>query len=414
MVESAFERVKATILADGFVPDKFYPLDHEFDPPSAEQTFLQNIEINVHDPAEDAIAFPSDEAYSLRVTETGHVTIHVISHLGALHALQTFRQLFYAHSDSDKGIYLRNAPIHIVDTPRFKHRGLNLDIARNRIYPKDVIRTLDAMAAQKLNRLHLHATDSQSWPLDIPSMPELARKGAYHRSQIWSKEHLDHVQSYALERGIELYVEIDMPGHTGSIVHSHPELILAYGKQWDVYALEPPAGQLALADPNVTTFLTQLLGDLLPRLSSDKFHIGCDEINLKTYELEPGLETSDREVLKPYLQRFFDHVFKLLASQNRIPVAWEEILVDWDLELPASTMIQSWRSQESLAKIAAKGHQAIFGPASHWYLDCGFGGWADPEPGNPDTKVKPPFPDWWCVFSLLFSSFLIFHRSNIT
>jgi hexosaminidase len=170
---------------------------------------------------------------------------------------------------------------------------------------------------------------------------------------------------------------------------------VAYGDKWDVYAMEPPAGQLKLAEPEVVSFIKRLFDDLLPRLLSSNFHVGCDELNLQSYLLEPGLETADRQKLKPYVQAFFDHVFGLLERYGRTPVAWEEIILDWDLRLPKSAIIQSWRSQESLAHIAARGHRAIFGPSSHWYLDCGFGTWADPEPGNPQTKVRPPFPDWW-------------------
>ena len=377
------------------MPDKFHRFGHDFDPPAnGQRTYVRDIIVFFDDTSESSAEPASDESYTLRVTEHGAVTVHAITHLGVLHALQTLRQLFYAHSNPEQGIYIPNAPITIKDGPTFAHRGLNLDISRNRIYPKDVLRTLDAMAAQKLNRLHLHATDSQSWPLDIPSMPELAREGTYHKSQIWSKEHLEQVQNFGLERGIDVFVEIDMPGHTGSLVHSHPELTVAYGYQWDEYALEPPAGQLKLSNPEVQLFLTRLLDDLLPRLKSSKFHVGCDELNLNAYTLEPGLETSDKTKLRPYVQSFFDHVLKILERYDRTPVAWEEILLDWDLQLPESMIVQSWRSQKSLAEITEKGHWAIFGPASHWYLDCGFGTWADPKPG-PDTKVNPPFPDWW-------------------
>lgn len=73
------------------------------------------------------------------------------------------------------------------------------------------------MSFTKFNHLHLHATDAQSWPLEIPALPELAAKGAYDQSQIWTTADLEEVQEYGVFRGVEVYVEVDMPGHTASI-----------------------------------------------------------------------------------------------------------------------------------------------------------------------------------------------------
>ncbi len=61
-------------------------------------------------------------------------------------------------------------------------------------------------------------TDSQSWPLDIPSMPELSAKGAYGLGLSYSPGDLAYIQQYAANRGIEVIIEIDMPGHIGSVV----------------------------------------------------------------------------------------------------------------------------------------------------------------------------------------------------
>ena len=66
----------------------------------------------------------------------------------------------------------------------------------------------------------------------------------------------------------------------------------------------------------------------------------------------------------------------------------------WDLKLPRSTIIQTWRSSSSLTKAVAKGNRPRFGPASNWYLDCGYGIFLEPDPSNSETPIKPPFLDW--------------------
>lgn len=95
-------------------------------------------------------------------------------------------------------------------------------------YPvEDILRTIDALAWNKFNRLHVHMTDSQSWPLDIPSLPELSKLGAYQTGLSYTPSDFEKIQKYGAERGVEVYIEFDMPGHTTSIGHSHPELIAA-------------------------------------------------------------------------------------------------------------------------------------------------------------------------------------------
>lgn len=388
--------MKANVFSERFVPYNFHPIDSEFEPnPDAQKTYIRQIAIE--EQRTDSRLSVSDEAYSLEVSSDGQTVIKVTSSQGGVRALQTLSQLFYAHSDVGVDIYTPYAPVYIKDSPFFEHRGLNLDISRNRISPTDVKRTLDAMGFNKFNRLHLHASDAQSWPLDIPALPDLARKGAYHKSQIWSVADLKEVQEHGASWGIQVYIEIDMPGHTASIFHSYPDLIAAYNQlPWKSYAAEPPSGQLKLNSDDVPPFLTTLFDDLLPRVSpySTYFHVGGDEINKNAYTLDPTVNSSSKEVLRPLLQSFFDQTTGSATSHSLTPIIWEEPLLQWDLNLPKSTIIQSWRSQSSLASAVAKGYRALFGPCTHWYLDCGYGGWVDPDPSNPDSSVKPPYLDW--------------------
>ena len=100
-----------------------------------------------------------------------------------------------------------------------------MDVSRNWFAVSDVKRMLDAMAYVKMNRFHLHATDAQSWPLEIPAIPELSAKGAYESNLVYSPSDLADIQTYGNLLGIETLVEIDMPGQTSAIAFSHPELV---------------------------------------------------------------------------------------------------------------------------------------------------------------------------------------------
>lgn len=404
LLRDAFDRMKYHVLNENFIPRKFYPnLDFEPDGKSTHRRFVKTIFIR----QVKAVALSSrhqtasPEAYSVQLEADGRTSIEITSSQGGLHALETFSQLFFTHSKTSGEVYSPYAPVSIFDSPDFEHRGLNLDISRNWIPPGDVMRTVEAMAATKLNQLHIHAADAQSWPLEIPAFPELAARGAYSPSQIWTTADLEAVQRHGLAHGVEVFLEIDLPGHTRSIGYAYPDMIVAADKEpWADYALEPPAGQLRLNSSEVTHFLTTLLNDLLSRSSrwSSKFHLGGDELNTHVYTLDPTVKSSSPTVLQPLVQTFMDHVLSILQSHGVRPIMWEEMALDWNLTLPGSVMVQTWRSASALNAVLAKGHKTLFGSNDHWYLDCGLGWFLDPSLENPnlsdpERRIKPPYLD---------------------
>ncbi len=162
-----------------------------------------------------------DESYRLALTIDGTATLTANTSTGVLRGLESFTQLFYQHS-AGPFWYTPYAPVSIQDAPKYAHRGILLDVSRN-FYPvDDLLRTIDGLAWNKMNKLHIHATDSQSWPLAIPAMPELAEKGAYRPDYTYSPDDVQTIQVYGASRGVEIIFEIDMPGHMGAVAWSHP------------------------------------------------------------------------------------------------------------------------------------------------------------------------------------------------
>ena len=396
----AFARFRSRVLSQNFVPYKFHPRRAQFEPKSDDNLPVVTeiiIDQDLNTRPEHCFLGVSSEAYVINATQEGEITIQVSHPVGALRALDTLSQLFFAHSSCDEAkIYTPYAPFLIKDAPAFEHRGLNLDINRNWIPPSDVLRTIQAIAINKLNRLHLHATDAQSWPIEVPSLPNLAREGAYMEDQIWTVKDLEKVQRHGLYHGVEVFLEVNLPGHTASIHHSYPHLITACNQPWATYACEPPAGQLKLNSPDVPPFLTKLLNDLLPRSVpfSSHFHIGGDELDLEAYKLDDTVRSSSKEVIRPLLQRLMNHVISLVQSHGLTPVVWADMLLEWDFDLSPNVIVHTWRSASSLGDVVAKSHRALFGPCEEWYLDCGYGTFIDPDPINTDSPIKRPFHDW--------------------
>lgn len=374
MIEHAIQSTKETLFQMNFVPWKFHPRSWT-EPKSGASVSEIKIEVLGQDPKDIAkpLAGSVDESYRLTITEDGQdsqVHISANSSVGIVRGLTTFTQIFFASENYPEWVYTTFAPITIFDAPKFEHRGLNLDVSRHYFKPSDIKRTIDALAYNKMNRFHLHVTDSQSWPLVIPALPELSAKGAYRPDQIYSPAAFNDIQKYASLRGVELITEIDMPGHTSSIAHSHPELIAAFNKQpnWDTYAAEPPSGTLKLNSPAVDSFLETLLNDLLPRVLpySSYFHTGGDEVNKNAYQLDETVQSSEPTVLQPLMQKFIDRNHDQVRKAGLTPIVWEEMLLDWNLTLGKDVIVQSWQSDEAVAKITEKGHKALFGNYKFW------------------------------------------------
>jgi hexosaminidase len=424
LLQSAIRRTQKTITSTRFVPWKFYSRTTNFEPVSTGSYHsITTVNIDQRSSAtKDSTSarefFEGDESYSITISESGAADIKSNSTLGTVRALQTLEQLFYAHSEGSK-VYTPLAPISIIDGPKWPHRGLNLDISRNAFGPADAMRTLDAMATCKMSRLHLHATDAQSWPIEIPALPTLADKGAYRRYLTWSPNDLRTVQSYGLQRGISVYLEIDMPGHTGAIANAFPDLITAFNESdWSTFAAEPPSGSLKLNSPAVYDFLQTLFSDLLPRVSpyTTLFHNGGDEVNKNAFLLDDTVNSNSSSVLQPLVQNLMGNVTSAVRGAGLTPIVWEEMVLDWNLTFPSTktdssaipdVIVQVWQEAANLQSVLKKGYRALFGDYRNWYLDCGHGGFINPYPsgisppgvpyntsGGEPTQIRDPFLDY--------------------
>ena len=103
------------------------------------------------------------------------VSITAISLFGARHALETLFQLMTNLSKNNTSYLVMVKDAMVRDRPLYAHRGLLIDTSRHYLHTDTIKRTLDAMGHSKLNVLHWHATDSHSFPLKLPKVPELAK-----------------------------------------------------------------------------------------------------------------------------------------------------------------------------------------------------------------------------------------------
>ncbi|KAF5135058.1 Beta-hexosaminidase [Metarhizium anisopliae] len=399
VVHDAVARSLTAIFEHGLVPWMLNPPGSDFEP-ALDDGAGKVTSLTITQTGEDnatvfkPLAGQVDESYSLHLDANGEASIEAVTSTGLVRGLESFTQLFFKHSSGD-AFYTKQAPVSIQDAPRFPHRGLVLDLSRHWFAVDDIKRTIDGLAMNKMNVIHLHITNTQSWPLEIPALPKLAEKGRYAPGLTYSPQAIQEIQEYGVARGVQVLLEIDMPGHVG-IDKAYPGLSVAYNeKPYDKYCAQPPCGALKLNNTDVENFVSTLFDDLLPRLSpySAYFHTGGDEYKATNSLLDPDLQTDNMTLLQPLLQRFLDHAHNNIRGHGLVPIVWEEMVEEWSADVGNDTVVQAWLGSASVAKLAAAGHKVIDSTFDVYYLDCGRGQWLDFKDG-PSLDAAYPFADY--------------------
>ncbi|MEU3173335.1 MULTISPECIES: beta-N-acetylhexosaminidase [unclassified Streptomyces] len=348
------------------------------------------------------------EEYRL-VSDRNGVLIEGGGAAGVFWGAQTLRQLLgpdaYRRAPLARDRVRAVPHVTIEDAPRFRWRGLMLDVARHFTPKEGVLRHLDLMAAHKLNVLHLHLTDDQGWRIEIERYPRLTEVGSWrtrtktgHRaSPLWddtphgghyTRDDIREIVAYAAERHIAVVPEIDVPGHSQAAIAAYPELgntdvvDTSSLTVWDTWGISPNV--LAPTDTTLR-FYEGVLEEVLELFPADAagpaayapspsfssfVHIGGDECPKDQWRASEAaqkriaaLSLADEDALQPW---FIGHFAGWLAARGRRLIGWDEILQGG---LPPGAAVSSWRGYAGGAAAARAGHDVVMCPEQHVYLD---------------------------------------------
>jgi hexosaminidase len=316
--------------------------------------------IQVQDATGTRPTLDTDESYSLDST-TSKIVLRAKTVFGALHGLQTLQQLVQV----EDGRYVIPA-IEINDSPRFPWRGLMIDVSRHFMPLPVIYRTLDGMAAVKLNVFHWHLTDDQGFRIESKRFPRLTLMGS--DGLFYTQDQVRAVVAYASARGIRIVPEFDVPGHVTSWLVGMPELgsverpyeISRTFGVWD--------GALDPTKESTYKFLDAFIGEMSELFPDEYMHMGGDESNGADWKANPRIvafmqahNMKSTDSLQTY---FSTRILALIKQHHKQLVGWDEILSP---EVPKDAIIQSWRGVESLATAARQGNRGIL--SAPYYLD---------------------------------------------
>jgi hexosaminidase len=139
------------------------------------------------------------ERYELHLLDKDNWHLRSDYYVGFVRGLETFFQLFERHQKSH---IVRGLPIVIEDGPEFLWRGLMIDTSRHFLPVPTIEKIIRSMGYAKLNVLHWHIVDEDSFPMIIPSVPELSQSGQI--GGVYTPNEVDGLIVYANIYGISV------------------------------------------------------------------------------------------------------------------------------------------------------------------------------------------------------------------
>ena len=254
------------------------------------------------------------------------------------------------------------------------------------------------MKVTKLNVLHWHLADAQSFPIELFSLPEIAEKGRWDANKTYSYADIKLIVMYASVRGIRVMPEVDAPAHARALSLAAPPDVLVHCDavaganlhDYDKYALNP-------SSDNAFAWYSTILAELSMLFPDSHVHIGADEVAAACWDSDrkliewaqeklPNLMaamedawTSHSKQYTALLAYWLHRVHRVAAILGKTVVAWEDSHAmlanimrssgvsgeDWNrysldahfkptdsilaYAFPVSTVIQGWKCWEQHA-----------------------------------------------------------------
>jgi hexosaminidase len=331
---------------------------------------------------------PGNEGYSLTVAPKG-ITIQAGTSAGLFYGVQSLLQLLPVADKTGRQPTSWLIPcVHIEDQPRFRWRGLMLDVSRHFFTKAEVERLLDELAWHKMNVFHWHLVDDQGWRIEIKKYPRLTEMGAWRKAigfgleakastaygpdgrygGYYTQDDIREVVAYARSRHIEIVPEIEMPGHSSAALMAYPQFSCTGGPFSNDMAGGVFDGVYCAGNEDTFAFVEDVLTEVCALFPGPYIHIGGDEVLVDNWKKCPKCQARMREEgltkeieLEGY---FIRRVEKIVNAHHRRLVGWSEIR---EGGLAAAATVMDWVG--GAVEAATAGHDVVMSPLADCYFD---------------------------------------------
>lgn len=276
------------------------------------------------------------ESYTV-TTRDGVVRIAGPDEAGVFYGTRTLKQSVNASGAMPEGV--------VRDAPARPQRGFNLDIARKHFTAEWIEARMREMADLKLNQLGLHFSDDQAWRIESTSHPEIVTDPHLTTAQV------KRILALGKQLHIDVFGEIDSPGHLGAVLRAHPDLQLRNAQG------VPRQGAIDISKPQSAELIDDLLREYTALFGGRWFHIGADEYQALTVSdpaaSYPQLATAAREKygagagVQDLTEGWMNDRAAVVRDAKQTPKAWNDgffsggtVTADEDIE------VEYWTGKE--------------------------------------------------------------------
>jgi len=272
-----------------------------------------------------------EQGYNIIVDEAG-IIIKGFSERGLFYGIQTMKQIFM-----QEGV---NVPfMEIEDAPDIQDRGYYLDVSRGRV-PKveNIKKFVDKLAFYKYSSFQLYIEHSFAWE----GFEEIYTNQGY-----LTAEEILEIDEYCKQRFIELVPSFATFGHLYNLLQSK-----SYNKYSELKDYQPKVHKwqesrehhtIDASNPESLEIIKEMLQQVIPLFSSNKFNICCDE----TVDMGKGRGKALAEKIgegQMYVN-FLNNLCGYLKEQGKEVMFWSDVInkhTEFVTQLPQDIICLVW------------------------------------------------------------------------
>jgi hexosaminidase len=330
----------------------------------------------------------ANEGYSLKI-KPGAVEIRG-SERGMFYGIQSLLQLFPPASNGEANLPAAD----ITDAPRFRYRGMHLDVARHFMPVAFVKKFINLISRYKYNYFHWHLTDDQGWRIEIQKYPRLTEVGSKRgRTEVgkvptngditpekdfYDQDQIRKIVAYAKERYVTIIPEIDLPGHSTAALASYPEF--GCHPPYQVQTTWKASTNAYCPKESTIHFIEDVLSEVIGLFPDSPYiHLGGDEVlkgSWSNRDLKQANLASEKEAQRWFIER----IGRYINSKERKIIVWDDMV---DFGVPPDTTVMYWRNSDFVKRVLKMGprpvtnavkaarekHEVIMTPDDFLYFD---------------------------------------------